>query len=134
MTAADEHRWAEARVTLRWLDADQLGHVNHALFLTYMAESRYRVDGGRMPAMTSLVTVRLEIDYLAEPHVDAGWVTARSRVLKVGTSSLRTLDEVVRPDGVVVARAETVSVMTDRDTARSRPFTAEERELLESLL
>ena len=77
MTAADEPRWAEARVTLRWLDADQLGHVNHALFLTYMAESRYRVDQGRMPAMTSLVTVRLEIDYLAELHVDAGWVTAR---------------------------------------------------------
>ena len=131
-----EPLWFERRVGLRWNDADELGHVNHTLYLAYMAESRYRLGGDALghAGMKEFVTVRIEVDYLAELYVADEWVTARSRLLHVGTSSIRTLDEIVRPDGVVAARAAAVSVMTDRTTARSRPLTAHERSILESLL
>ena len=97
--------WIERRVDLRWHDADQLGHVNHTLYLSFMSEARDRLG-----------------------------VTARSSLLRVGTSSIRTADEVVRPDGVVAARAEAVTVVTDRVAVRSRPFTPAERAALEALL
>ena len=131
-----EPTWFERRVDLRWNDADELGHVNHTLHLAYMSESRYRIAEDTLGAdgMKAFVTVRIEIDYLAELHLAHEWVTARSRLLHIGTSSIRTLDEVVRPDGVVAARAEAVSVMTDRATARSRPLSGHERSVLEALL
>lgn len=133
---APEPRWTEARITLRWNDADLLGHVNHAVYLSYMGEARDRlgVAGLGPSAMRELVIVHLEIDYLAEARLSDEFVVARSRLLSVGNSSLRTADEVVRPDGVVAARAETVTVRTDRSTLKSRPFTAEERAALEAWL
>jgi acyl-CoA thioester hydrolase len=128
--------WVERHVPLRWNDADQLGHINHTLYLAYMSEARDRlgVVGMGQHSMAELVLARIEIDYLAEARLADEWVTARSRLLRIGNSSIRTLDEVVRPDGTVAARAESVSVMTDRDAVRSRPFTAEERAGLEALL
>ena len=128
--------WIERRVDLRWHDTDQLGHVNHTLYLSFMSEARDRLGvAGLGPlALEGLVVVRIEIDYLSEVRLDHGWVNARSSLLRVGNSSIRTYDEVVRPDGVVAARAEAVTVMTDRETVRSRPFTAAERAALEALL
>jgi len=134
--AAGGRRWCEHRVGLRWNDADQLGHINHTLYLSYMSESRDRLctDALGARAVHELVTARIEIDYLLEARLEDEWVTARSRLLRVGSSSLRTLDEVVRPNGEVAARAESVTVMTDRASVRSRPFTAEERAGLERWL
>ena len=131
-----EPTWIEQRITLRWNDIDLLGHVNHAVYLSYMGEARDRLGVRALGpgAMQELVIARLEIDYLAEARLSDEWVTARSRLLRIGTSSIRTADEVVRPDGTVVARAETVTVMTDRVALKSRPFTPEERLELEQLL
>lgn len=128
--------WIELTVPLRWPDADQLGHVNHAVYLTLMSEARDRlgVAGIGPHAMEQLVVVRMEIEWLAEVRLADREVTARSRLLRIGTSSLRTQDEIARPDGVVAARAEAVLVLTDRDTVKSRPFTAGERAGLERLL
>lgn len=131
-----EPTWIEQRITLRWNDIDLLGHVNHAVYLSYLGEARDRLGVRALGsgAMQELVIARLEIDYLAEARLSDEWVTARSRLLRIGSSSIRTADEVVRPDGTVVARAETVTVMTDRVALKSRPFTPEERVELEKLL
>lgn len=134
--AADGHVWVQKRIPLRWQDADLLGHVNHTLYLAYMSEARDRlgVAGVGPRGMAEFVVVHMAIDWIAEARLADEWVDARSRLLKVGTSSIRTFDEVVRPDGTVAARAEAVLVMTDRDAVRSRPFTSEERAMLEQLL
>ena len=128
--------WIERRVDLRWHDADQLGHVNHTLYLSFMSEARDRLGVTALgpEAMEGFVVARIEIDYLAEVRLLDEWVTARSSLLRVGNSSIRTADEVVRPDGVVAARAEAVSVLTDRVALKSRPFTPGERVALEALL
>lgn len=132
MSGAVAPRWLEQRVSLRWNDADQLGHINHAVYLSYMSEARDRLCAAALGAdsVHVLVTVRLEIDYIAEAVLADEWVTARSRLLRIGSSSLRTLDEVVRPNGEVAARAEAVTVMTDRATVSSRAWTAAERAAL----
>ena len=129
-------RWIERRVPLRWNDADRLGHINHTLYLAYLSESRDRLGVAALGprAVEEFVVARIEVDYLAEARLADEWVTARSRLLRVGNSSIRTLDEVVRPDGVVAVRAEAVSVMTDREAVRSRPFTVGERAALEAWL
>ena len=128
--------WIERRVDLRWHDADQLGHVNHTLYLSFMSEARDRLSVAALGplALMEFVVARIEIDYLSELRLEHEWVTARSSLLRVGNSSIRTADEVVRPDGVVAARAEAVSVLTDRTALKSRPFTPEERAALEALL
>ena len=134
--AADGHVWVEKPIPLRWHDADMLGHVNHTLYLSFMSEARDRVGvlGLGPRGMEEFVLVHMEIDWVAEATLDDHELTARSRLLSIGTSSLRTYDEVVRPDGEVAARAETVLVATDRETVTSRPFTADERAALERLL
>lgn len=129
-------RWIERRVPLRWNDADQLGHINHALYLSYMSEARDRLGVAALGprAVEEFVVAHIEVDYLAEARLVDEWVTARSRLLRIGNSSIRTQDEVVRPDGVVAVRAEAVSVITDREAVRSRPFSDDERAALEALL
>lgn len=141
MTGGEEQagggfRWIERLVPLRWNDADQLGHINHALYLSYMSEARDRLGVAALGprALEEFVIAHIEVDYLAEARLADEWVTARSRLLQVGSSSIRTRDEVVRPDGVVAVRAEAVSVITDRDAVQSRPFTDGERSALEALL
>lgn len=133
---AGEPTWIERRIALRWHDIDALGHVNHTLYLSYMSEARDQIGVTALgpPARQQFVLARIEIDYRAEVGLADEWVMARSSLLRIGTTSIRTLDEVVRPDGVVAARAESVSVLTDRTSSRPRPFTAEERAGLEALL
>jgi acyl-CoA thioester hydrolase len=56
----------EHQVSLRWRDLDALGHVNHAVFLTYLEEGRdafYVQALGRDP---HYVVARMEIDLRAE--------------------------------------------------------------------
>ena len=131
-----ESTWIERRVSLRWRDVDLLGHVNHALYLSFMSEARDRLGAAALGprATEEFVVARIEIDYLSEVRLEQEWVTARSSLLRVGNSSIRTADEVVRPDGVVAARAEAVTVVTDRVALKSRPFTPAERAALEALL
>ena len=132
----DGHVWVTKAIPLRWQDADLLGHVNHTLYLAYMSEARDRlgVAGVGPHGMAELVVAHMEIDWLAEARLADEHVIARSRLLRIGTSSFRTHDEVLRPDGTLAARAEAVLVITDRDTVASRPLTPDERAGLERLL
>ena len=58
-------------------------------------------------------------------------VIARCRLESIGTSSLRTFEEVVTRGGEVSASAEAVLVARDPETGRSRPLTDIERAALE---
>src|ERR1039457_386426 len=56
----------EHPVDVRWRDVDALGHVNHAVFLTYLEEAR---DAFFMKSLGSdplYVVVRIEVDLRAE--------------------------------------------------------------------
>jgi acyl-CoA thioester hydrolase len=117
----------EHEVSVRWRDVDGLGHVNHAVFLTYLEEGRdafYVRALGRDP---HYVVARVEIDLRAEIRYDDRRLRVRIEVEKVGTTSLTTRETVLVPAGVTAAEARVVTVLWDAAARRPAAFTADER-------
>jgi acyl-CoA thioester hydrolase len=84
----------EHQVSLRWRDVDALGHVNHAVFLTYLEEGRdafYVQVLGRDP---HYVVARVEIDLRAEIGYADRQLRVRIEVERVGTTSLTTREAI----------------------------------------
>ena len=122
MNAVFEHE-----VSVRWRDTDGLGHVNHAVFLTFLEEGRdafYARVLGRDP---HYVVARVEIDLRAEiRHADRR-LQVRIEVERVGTTSLTTRETILTPAGVSAAEAKVVTVLWDADARKPLPFGADER-------
>ena len=117
----------ERRVDVRWRDTDALGHVNHAVFLTYLEEGRdafYTATLGRDPLY---VVVRIEIDLRAEIGRGQREVTVRIEVERLGTTSLTTRETVLTASGEVAAQARVVTVRWDAEEHKPVPFTEPER-------
>ena len=121
----------EKEIEIRWRDLDPYGHVNHAVFLTYLEEVR---DEWLMTAVggdaLGYVVARVEIDYRRELTEKDDRVVARIRLGSLGTSSLRTVEELVVKNGDLAAEAKAVLVACD-EAHRPRPLTADERAVLE---
>jgi len=117
----------EHEVNVRWRDVDGLGHVNHAVFLTYLEEGRdafYVRALGRDP---HYVVARVEIDLRAEIRPADRRVQVRIEVERVGTTSLTTREAIVTPAGVNAAEARVVTVLWDAGARKPLPFAADER-------
>ena len=120
----------EHEVSVRWRDVDGLGHVNHAVFLTYLEEGRdafYARALGRDP---HYVVVRVEIDLRAEVRYTDKRLQVRIAVERVGTTSLTTRETIRTPDGVTAAEARVVTVLWDADARTPVAFAADERSRL----
>jgi len=122
MGAAFEHL-----VVVRWRDVDALGHVNHAVYLTYLEEGRDAFFARALTSDPHYVVVRLEVDLRAEVRYQDRQVTVRIQVERVGTTSLTTRETVLTPSGEVVARARVVSVRWDAGDPKPIPFSEAER-------
>jgi acyl-CoA thioester hydrolase len=117
----------EHQVGLRWRDVDALGHVNHAVFLTYLEEGRdafYVQALGRDP---HYVVARVEIDLRAEVRYTDRQLRVRIEVERVGTTSLTTREMILTPAGVTAAEARVVTVLWDTTARTPIPFAADER-------
>jgi acyl-CoA thioester hydrolase len=127
----------EIGIAIRWRDMDAYSHVNNATYLTYLEECRdawiHRVLGEVSNAW-DFVLAHIAVDYRSELRQEDGQVTVRCRIAGVGRSSIRTREEIVKPDGTVSAEAESVIVPRDPELDRSRPLSHEERRLLEAEL
>jgi acyl-CoA thioester hydrolase len=121
----------EKEIEIRWRDLDPYGHVNHAVFLTYLEEVR---DEWLIAAVgedaLGYVVARVEIDYRRELTQKDDRVVARIRLDSLGTSSVRTVEELVVKDGDLAADARAVLVACD-ERHRPRPLTDDERTVLE---
>ena len=122
----------EKRVEIRWSDVDAFGHVNNAVYATYLEECRDEwldaAIGGEVS--WSFVIARLAIDFRRELRLDDDAVLARCTLARIGTSSVTTREE-IRTGDELAADAEAVLVARDRQTGRSRPLSAGERDGLE---
>ena len=121
----------EVPVTVRWRDFDALGHVNNAVFLTFLETGRDRffrwLVGDTFP---DLVLVRLEIDFKAEIPMGVEEVIVTCRATDIGRTSMRTSEQILLPGGDLAAQSQTVIVARDATTRTSRPWTDEERAVL----
>jgi acyl-CoA thioester hydrolase len=128
----------ERRVEVRWRDTDALGHVNHAVFLTYLEEGRDAFLAETLGRDPMYVVARLEVDFRAEvrlaEHVADRYVTVRVEVGRLGTTSVTTRETILIPSGEPAAEARVVAVQWDPDHRKPIPFSAESRARLEAHL
>jgi len=124
----------EERIPIRWRDMDAYGHVNNAVFLTYLEECRdawvQKILGSATDTW-DFVLARVAIDYRSELKQSDQAVIVTCRLQGIGRASVRTREEIRKLDGTLVAEAESVIVPRDSSTGRSRALTAEERAALE---
>jgi acyl-CoA thioester hydrolase len=120
----------ERSVDVRWRDADALGHVNHAVFLTYLEEGRDAFFAETLGSGAMYVVVRLEVDLRGEVRLSDRRVTVRVEAESLGTTSLTTRETIFVPSGEVAAEARVVTVRWDQDDRKPVPFSEAERRRL----
>lgn len=120
---------------VRYADTDRQGHVNNAVFATFLETGRVEIlyDPERPLAAegAEFVIARLSLDFRGEIRWP-GSVTVGTGVRSIGSSSL-TLSQVVYQDGRCVAHAETVIVQVDIASRSARPLTTAARTRFEDL-
>jgi acyl-CoA thioester hydrolase len=117
----------EHEVSVRWRDVDGLGHVNHAVFLTYLEEGRDAFYVQALARDPHYVVARVEIDMRAEIRYTDRRLQVRIEVERVGTTSLTTRETILTPAGESAAEARVVTVLWDADARKPMAFTADER-------
>jgi acyl-CoA thioester hydrolase len=124
----------EKRIEVRWRDVDNYGHVNNAVYLTYLEEVRDEWLARTISdddAVWDFVVAHVSIDFRREITQDDDEVVATCRAEAIGTSSVRTREDIHLAAGPLAAEAHAVLVARDRTTGRSRPITPAEREAFE---
>jgi acyl-CoA thioester hydrolase len=120
---------------VRFRDLDPMGHVNNAVFLTYLEQARVAFFS-EMGAATGLeemnmIVARVEIDFRAPVRLGQE-VEVTVRASRFGTKSF-DLDYELRVDGELVAEAKSIQVAYDYDRREAVPVPAHWREKLSAV-
>ena len=122
------------RETARFRDLDPMGHVNNAVYLTWLENARieyFRRLGAFDHPDTSgmaMILARAEVDFREAVGFGAD-VEIGVRTSRLGTKSF-DLEYEVRCDGRVIAEAKTVLVAFDYVNKRSKEIPDEWRQRL----
>ena len=120
----------ERVVPVRWRDTDGQGHVNTAVFFTYLEEGRDAFYAHVLRADPYYVVARIEVDLRAEIRHGEQQVTVQIQAERLGTTSLTTRETITLPSGDVAAEARVVTVRWDPGERRPIPFSEAERSRL----
>ena len=123
---------------VRFRYCDPLGHVNNAVYLTYLEQTRFshwRALWGfgspqLPPGMPGVILARVECDY-RRPATYGETLEVRMTVAELGRTSFRYDYLIVDEEGRTVLTAKTVQVMYDYGAARPVPIPDDIRALLE---
>ena len=126
------------RLDVRFRDCDPLGHVNNAVYLTYLELARFahwRALWGfgfeSLPATTpGVILARAEIDYQI-PARYGDTLEVRIDLAAIGRTSFTYDYEVLDVQGRVVASARTVQVMYDYRVGKPVPVPDDVRQKLQ---
>ena len=117
------------RLDVRFRDCDPLGHVNNAVYLTYLEQARFAlwrelwgINFERLPpGAPGVILAHAEIDYrLPAKYGDV--LEVRVSVAAIGRTSFTYTYEIADQESRVVATARTVIVMYDYATGRPAPI------------
>jgi len=120
-------------VDVRYQDYDMLGHVNNAVYLTYLEDARSAYFSRRLGLSfgdIDMVVAHLEVDFRA-PVEDADEVDVAIAVTDVGDTSF-TMRYEVRDGDTVALEGESVQVTVDPETGESRPVPEAWRDAFDS--
>ena len=117
---------------VRYADTDRQGHVNNAVFSTFLETGRVEVlYNAHLPILaerSSFVIASLKLEFLKE-ITWPGQVDIGTGLLKIGNSSITLLQRLFQNEECV-AQAETIIVQVDAETRRSSPLSAAARQTL----
>ena len=120
------------RELVRYRDADAFGHVNNAVYLTYLEQARnaYLRELGLIRSIEdiAMILAHVDIDYRAQVDVD-DLIEIGVRPARLGTRSFE-LEYELRVGERVVAEARTVLVGFDYARDESVPLPERWREAL----
>ncbi len=127
------------RLEVRFRDCDPLGHVNNAVYLTYLEQARFnhwRALWGfgspqLPPGMPGVILAHVECDY-RRPATYGNTLEIRMRVASLGRTSFHYEYEIVDDQGRTVLTARTVQVMYDYAAEKPVPIPDDIRALLSS--
>jgi acyl-CoA thioester hydrolase len=116
-------------IDVRFRDIDALGHVNNAVYATYVEQARTRyfrdvLDVDISEASTVLASI--SIDFRRPVELSDGAVTVTVDVADLGRSSA-TMTHEVRVGGAVAAEAEATLVSLDPETGEPAPLPEDHR-------
>jgi acyl-CoA thioester hydrolase len=121
------------RLAVRFRDCDPLGHVNNAVYLTYLEQARFQLwlaQFGQHPAHShrpGLIMARAEIDFRAQVRY-GDVLDVRVNLDAIGRSSFTYSYEIAdAASGRLVAAAKTVLVHFDYEKNVSVPIDEELR-------
>jgi len=125
------------RLTVRFSDCDPLGHVNNAVYSTFLEQARIvlwrkqagfelrRAASGRHPRGEGFILARTEIDFRSEAH-DGDELEVQLSLEGFGRTSARYSYAIVDvKSGRLVAEAKSVQVWYDYDAGTPVPLTDE---------
>lgn len=122
-------------IEVRFRDVDALGHVNHAVVVSYLEVARYAwwrdFLNGRSFQAEGFLIARVEVDYRL-PILLGDAVTVELRCPRVGRTSFDLDYRVLRGDRQVLAEGRTVQVMLDFASGRPCVIAAATRDWLET--
>jgi acyl-CoA thioester hydrolase len=134
------------QIEVRFRDCDAMGHVNNAVYLTYLEETRFhhwRAFGLVQQAIASppppdssvpddvpgVIVARVEIDYRkAAKHGDL--LSIHLGVAAIGRTSFTYEYEIVDQSGTLIATAKTVIVRFDYAAGRPAVISEELKQAL----
>jgi acyl-CoA thioester hydrolase len=113
------------RLSVRFRDCDAMGHVNHAVYLTYFEQGRltfWRERTGTPSPYTRVIIARAECDYRAPAHF-GDELEVRVGIGDVGRSSFMLHYEIVQVGSErLIASGKTVMVSYDYEKGESTPL------------
>jgi acyl-CoA thioester hydrolase len=134
------------RLQVRFRDCDAMGHVNNAVYLTYLEETRFHhwqacglangaiaspppADAAAGEDVPGVIVARVEIDYRrAAKHGDVLSITLG--VAAIGRTSFTYEYEIVAQSGALIAKAKTVIVRFDYAAGKPVPISDELKQAL----
>lgn len=123
-------------VEVRFRDLDALGHVNNAVYLTYLESARIEFYMSLMPVPITkigIVLAEITVTYRAPAFFD-DLLAVGVRVATMGSRSFTLEYQIVRSsDDVLVATARSTLVAYDFEANRSIPVSTEFRAAVERL-
>lgn len=126
----------EIEITVPWRDVDGAGHVNNAVYLSYLETARcmacLRHFGWREPSQYRIIVARAAIDFVSPASMHET-LLVRTRPSRIGASSFDLSYEITeKATGREVARAKTVQVWYDYAKGKKEHIPPNVRKRLEA--
>ena len=121
---------------IRYRDMDRQGHVNNAVFSSFLETGRveliYNSSNQIISMDSSFVIASLNLDFILELKWP-GTVEIGTGIIKIGTSSIKIVQGLYQ-DKKLAATAETIIVQTNKKTGSSKPLSSKAKEILNRYL